>query len=1076
LRAENGGSRITFNTASANNTVASERLRIGPAGQIGIGGANYGTSGQVLTSNGSGSAPSWQNASGSSNWTLSGNDIYNNNSGNVGIGTTSPGYKLAVSNGTHTLSVNPHAAGIDLHSTGNLAPHYQTDFTLYTGAIGSGTARLRVDSSGNVGIGTTSPASKLHIQNSAGGSGGYLKITDVTYGGDVRFGMADGVNNDVILGSWTNNSILVYTNTAERVRITNTGNVGIGTTSPTTGKLVVHGGDIEVRDSTGNSGGRIKSYDEHHAIYFREGANNQINYYEYGGNVSTGGGHRFFTGGTKPNQTLKVQIGDDYTQINNSTRSPIFYDSNDTAYYLDPNTTATSLNTAGGARIRNIDISPSSLTDTIQNKTSGGNLWLQYGHNGPVGLGYGGGLTTAYNGLHVYARGAGWDDGLNLYSNDVTNKWNLLVDNGTADHLRFAFNSSEKARLQTNGALISYGQFVNNGNGFKSLNNKGMVGDYDTNSTATKIIWTIGDSWNTTGNMYGLAYEYNATYGHHLALKENGTTYQRLSFYSGSFFSGTVTSNTDFRAPIFYDSDNTGYYVNPAGGSQLSDIYYNAWLRNNRTSNSSGLYWETGTPGAGWHIYPLDQSDMYIRAGSGNGSLRFTTGNETARGYVHWTGSNEVGFLNSSRSWSLRVDNSGNTFATASHRAPIFYDSNDTTFYADPAGTSIMQRIMDDHGNEMYTRKHSGSDFANGTLVQTDITSNTTNGASFVLEATGKSYSSDPPFGFMVQGYLYSNTIINHSGVHYGKPGFGTMKVFDYNGKLAFWWPRVSYWNSFDVYVRDAGGATHNLVTAIGNSTEPSSSKKVSVTMRASAIHGYNPGSTHASSLYATVLYDSNNTSYYVDPASTSVLDRIVVGDGSTSSGGTALRIEDTFTGNNTHRILEVKADQGSTYAYGVVGTRFYNVAYGAGAVEFYRPSSFGPDTNAVAFRTGSTTVGSISMTGSSTSYNTTSDYRLKENIIDLTDGTERVKQLKPRRFNFIEDPDNTVDGFIAHEADLIVPESVTGEKDEVYPTGEPVYQSMDNAKLVPVLTAALQEAITKIEDLETRIQILENQ
>ena len=78
LRAENGGSRITFNTASANNTVASERLRIGPAGQIGIGGANYGTSGQVLTSNGSGSAPSWQNASGSSNWTLSGNNIYNN--------------------------------------------------------------------------------------------------------------------------------------------------------------------------------------------------------------------------------------------------------------------------------------------------------------------------------------------------------------------------------------------------------------------------------------------------------------------------------------------------------------------------------------------------------------------------------------------------------------------------------------------------------------------------------------------------------------------------------------------------------------------------------------------------------------------------------------------------------------------------------------------------------------------------------------------------------------------------------------------------------------------------------------
>jgi len=68
---------LVFTTGSS----FTERMRIGPAGQIGIGGANYGTSGQVLTSNGSGSAPSWQDAgAGSSNWTLSGNDIYNNNS------------------------------------------------------------------------------------------------------------------------------------------------------------------------------------------------------------------------------------------------------------------------------------------------------------------------------------------------------------------------------------------------------------------------------------------------------------------------------------------------------------------------------------------------------------------------------------------------------------------------------------------------------------------------------------------------------------------------------------------------------------------------------------------------------------------------------------------------------------------------------------------------------------------------------------------------------------------------------------------------------------------------------------
>jgi len=68
------------------------------------------------------------------------------------------------------------------------------------------------------------------------------------------------------------------------------------------------------------------------------------------------------------------------------------------------------------------------------------------------------------------------------------------------------------------------------------------------------------------------------------------------------------------------------------------------------------------------------------------------------------------------------------------------------------------------------------------------------------------------------------------------------------------------------------------------------------------------------------------------------------------------------------------------------------------------------------------------------------------------------------------------VDGFIAHEAQEVVPESVNGEKDELLPNGEPVYQGIDQAKLVPLLTAALKEAIAKIEDLETRIQILENQ
>jgi len=128
----------------------------------------------------------------------------------------------------------------------------------------------------------------------------------------------------------------------------------------------------------------------------------------------------------------------------------------------------------------------------------------------------------------------------------------------------------------------------------------------------------------------------------------------------------------------------------------------------------------------------------------------------------------------------------------------------------------------------------------------------------------------------------------------------------------------------------------------------------------------------------------------------------------------------------------------------------------------------------AMIFGNGSTTVGSILMQTSSTQFNTTSDYRLKENIVPLTGAIERVNQLQVRRFNFIIEPDNTVDGFIAHEVKNIVPEAVSGEKDGVKEDGSIDPQGIDQSKLVPLLTAALQEAIAKIETLEARLTALE--
>ena len=158
----------------------------------------------------------------------------------------------------------------------------------------------------------------------------------------------------------------------------------------------------------------------------------------------------------------------------------------------------------------------------------------------------------------------------------------------------------------------------------------------------------------------------------------------------------------------------------------------------------------------------------------------------------------------------------------------------------------------------------------------------------------------------------------------------------------------------------------------------------------------------------------------------------------------------------------------------------------------------------AVNFWYSASKVGSITYSNSATAYNTSSDYRLKENVEYDFDATTRLKQLKPARFNFIEDADTTVDGFLAHEVQDVVPEAITGTKDamrdeeyEVTPAVEatydddgnilteevpavmgtrsvPDYQGIDQGKLVPLLVKSLQEALTKIGELETRIASLE--
>lgn len=129
---------------------------------------------------------------------------------------------------------------------------------------------------------------------------------------------------------------------------------------------------------------------------------------------------------------------------------------------------------------------------------------------------------------------------------------------------------------------------------------------------------------------------------------------------------------------------------------------------------------------------------------------------------------------------------------------------------------------------------------------------------------------------------------------------------------------------------------------------------------------------------------------------------------------------------------------------------------------------------NMINFNYNGSFISAVNTNGSTISYNTGSDYRLKENVVALTGAKDRVNQLNAYRFNFISNPGEVVDGFLAHEAQTVVPEAVTGDRDATFDDGSPKYQLIDQSKIVPLLTAALQEAFAEIAALTARVEALE--
>ena len=417
-------------------------------------------------------------------------------------------------------------------------------------------------------------------------------------------------------------------------------------------------------------------------------------------------------------------------------RAPIFYDYNDTTYRVDPNGTSvlrrlTINETLNGYQPDNFGRFRWS-TGYFNNGTSTANFIGDLGDNEALSQGFtaqkvpwsyagnsdvntgiqniemaGSSLATWHDGsyyttlvirpttgasggsVYIYNnQGSGYAPGWRQVATSSTDFFNynsirspIFYDNNNTGYYGDFASTSNMNTVQINGTV----RFMNFG--------LGVTGTYT--STRLQTIFNMDDQYSinaagtATQNAYGLYWSHpNAgSLGGANNLNDHGL----LIINNGSFraaISSRAVFSSDVRGTLFYDYNNTGYYLDPAGASNLNtsvranEFYARNWFRND--NSGEGLY----NQATAMHWYSDTSSRFRLYSTSTTSQILFTTSGNNARGYVYATNSNEIGFLNSGGGWSLRMDNSGNSFHTASARAPIFYDNNDTTYYLDPNSTS----------------------------------------------------------------------------------------------------------------------------------------------------------------------------------------------------------------------------------------------------------------------------------------------------------------------------------------------------------------------------------------------------
>lgn len=663
-----------------------------------------------------------------------------------------------------------------------------------------------------------------------------------------------------------------------------------------------------------------------------------------------------------------------------------------------------------------------------------------------------------------------------LTQKNFTTTLKTKLDGIAASANNYTFNGTLSGDLTWgNGYKLSNGNNSNNAEVLSATTGAAGIVLKDSGGTFKMQLYGEG------GNYGFLTYEWGAW---DLKKINNGELILRVSgadktaWHSGS---GSITAVNDMRAQTFYDSNNTGYYVDPASTSNVNLMISQTSQIASPPSLGAGTRATRIYMGNDANVKILNLAEARMQLGLGNSDwsrrvdyssdTNYATGvnsqgteslNSTVPGRMsgfidvwsnpagqpsgtsHWNGHQAFHYVRQSdlgniygyqfvvgagnpantyirgiwsgSSWGswyrVHTDTASNMYATGSFRAPIFYDSNDTNYYIDANSTSRLNTIQ---ATEIYSYSWLRNHTANTGLYN---------------QATVTHWYSD------AQGYF------NIGG---GAGGQGIKLRDNHNSTVR----GILYYDTSGNFGFLNSGSSWRIKCVGGDYVE-----------------------YDGSSIRPRLMYDLNNTGYYVDPASTSNIytlqtanyikltdsDGYIYGGSiSTRSGARAIHI-----GYSGTCIFQGERTDGSSSAFIVAAsstqTYFYSRVSGGSTVG-----------RRFLFMQGNTLAFACEASRYVTFYNghgNSSDRLFKKNIEDSSYGLSEVNSLKPRRFYWKDETKSKVKqiGFIAQELEEVLPEAVRGHEGNK--------SIMDNS-LIPVLTKAIQELSQQITDLKAEVELL---